>query len=346
MRQLRGTVPHATSKLRPASGLRFALPLSADGDDGRIPLPAELVITPWGESRALDGTPVIVNDRTAAVLSANQRDIGRSEIALDFEHNTWDDADASPAERAAKEPRKVASYGTLSVVAGKGIVFLPLSGGWTPEGRDLYTGKHYRDLSPVPILDEDGTVVAMHSVALTRAGQIEGLHAFSSDLKLCLKRLSADSSDPDMNAKYRAIACAALGLSETASDEELIAAGEKKKPEAAPAVAVPLSADLDKRLKSIEDGQLQSRREAIVTKASAAGKAIPLSVDAIAKLDPDTLQTIVDGLEAGAVPLSANTAGKDQGENLGKPKALSAEEAEVTKNMGITPEQFRKHNPA
>lgn len=317
-------------------------------------LPTELVIAPWGASRALDGTPVIVNERTAAVLSANQDEIGRAEIALDFEHNTFDGPDATPAERHAKEPRKVAGYGALSVIPGKGIVYLPLADAWTPEGIEHVTGKHYRDLSPVPILDEEtGEVIAMHSVALTRAGQIPTLRAYSAnaDLTRCLKALSADSTDPtDNDMKFRAIACAALGLPVTATDEEIVAAGEKKPaetPGAAPGApsVIAMSADLDARLKAIEAGQVASQRQAIVDKATAAGKAIPLSADAIAKLEPATLQTIVDGLEAGAVPMSSNTPGKDQGDKLGTPKALSAEEAEVATRLGISAEDYRKANP-
>jgi phage I-like protein len=313
-----------------------------------VALPTELVIAPWGASRALDGTPVIVNERTAAVLSANQDEIGRAEIALDFEHNTFDGPDVTAADRHAKEPRKVAGYGALSVVPGKGIVYLPLADAWTPEGIEHVTGKHYRDLSPVPILDEEtGEVIAMHSVALTRAGQIPTLRAYSAtaDLTRCLKALSADySTDPaNQDMKFRAIACAALGLPETATDEEIVAAGEKK-PAATPNV-IPMSAELDARLKAIEDGQVASQRQAIVTAAAAAGKIIPLSADAVNLLSPATLQTIVDGLTPGAVPMSSNTPSKDQGDKLGQPKALSAEEAEVAKRLGISEEDYRKANP-
>ena len=194
---------------------------------------------------------------------------------------------------------------------------------------------------------ENGVVIAVHSVALTRAGQVEGLRSYSaaSDIQHSIKRLSAssDNTDPAMEKKFRAIACAALNLPETATDEELIAAGEKK--EKATTTEVPLSADLDKRLKAIEEGQVQTQRDAIVTKASAAGKVIPLSADAISKLDPGTLQTIVDGLEAGAVPLAANTPEGKGGEGKKSIKALSAEESEVAARLGISAEKYREHNP-
>jgi len=328
-----------SKKLRSAS-LLFALPLSAAGDDGRIPLPEEIVVMPWGKSVSLDGDEMLVNEHTAAVLSANQSKLGRAEIALDFEHNTYE---ADPDKRRSGEPRKVAGYGGLTVVPGKGIVYKPLSDAWTPEGADHYTGKHYRDLSPVPILDDNGVVIAVHSVALTRAGQVEGLRAYSApDIELSIKRLSANSTDESMEKKYRAIACAALGLPETATDEELAAAGEKKKP--AP-TEVPLSADLDRRLKAIEEGQVQSQREAIVAKATAAGKAIPLSAEAIGKLEPKVLQDIVDGLEAGVVPLAAVTPDNKGGEGQKKIKALSAEEAAVAAKLGISHEKYREHNP-
>lgn len=64
-----------------------------------------------------------------------------------------------------------------------------------------------------------------------------------------------------MEKKFRAIACAALNLPEAAFDEELIAAFAKMQLEAK---EVLLSAELDHRLKAIEETSVQQRSDAII----------------------------------------------------------------------------------
>jgi phage I-like protein len=317
--------------------------LAAEGSadvpaQNRLPLPPRILIAKWGEDTALDGSAVIVNEITAACLSSNQAKIGREEVALDFEHNTYQvDADGKPLKRS--EPVKIAAMGTLSVEPGVGLWFTPLS--WTPEGSDHYTGRHYRDISPTVIRNEKGEVIALHSVALTRSGQIAGLHAFSADAGLLgsIKALSSDfhtnSTSPSNTMDYKTALLKLLGLPDTATDEEITAKLTATSTEVETETpATPMNADA--RLDAIE-------RRQILDGATAAGKIIPLSAGAIEALPLSTLRTLVDGITPGTVPMVGKTADTVEGAGV---KALSAEEKTACELLGVSEKRFRELNPA
>jgi phage I-like protein len=319
---------------------RTPLPLSsgAEGDrviTGPLALPERLLILPWGESRALDGAPVIVNDHTLAALAANQAKIGAGEVPLDFEHNTL------PGEKGkAAEPKPVAGYGALSAVAGEGIYYTPVS--WTDLGEKFYTGGHYRDLSATPLLAKDGTVLAIDSVALTRKGQIEGIRAFSADSLKALSALLCPEEEPETESPmdpFKAALLKLLKLPETATDEEITAAvtAAEKGGEGKPGdVGAPTPLSADARLDAME-------RRLILDGAKAAGKILPLSVEVANRLPVETLRTVVDGLTPGQVPVNGITPA-DGAEGDVQPKALSASESEACNLLGVDPKRYREVN--
>jgi phage I-like protein len=303
---------------------------------GRIPLPRRLLVLPWGESQALDGSPVIVDDLTLSVFAANMAKARADEIALDFQHGTHL-ADSKPEPQG---PVKVAAYGTCEVVSGEGIYFCPTV--WTPEGEESFTGRHYRDLSPTPFRDDAGRVVALHSIALCRMGQIAGLHAFGAPVTAGATPLSTDATtmDPEQSdLDFRSLLISLLGLNaETATDEDIVSAAQAKAAGEAEAMAVPekpatpCAADpMAARFDALE-------RELIVTQATSAGKIIPLAADAIAALTPAQLRATVAAIEP-TVPLKGSTPAN---EVTPGPKPLSADEKEVCRQLGISEEQFRK----
>ena len=121
-----------------------------------------------------------------------------------------------------------------------------------------------------------------------------------------------------------------LGLAETATDEEIAAAAEK----AASALAAP-DIDLEPlaaRLDSLE-------RDAIVQRATLDGKVIPLSAEALAALPLATLRDMTAALPAGQVPTAARTQAGPAPSQL---KALSAEDKEVARQLGIPEAEFLK----
>lgn len=297
---------------------------------GRLSLPERLLVLPWGESRALDGSPIIVDEVVAESFAANMAKAGLDEIALDFAHNTH----AAETAGGPQGPVKVAAYGICEVVPNEGIFFRPTA--WTPEGEDHYTGRHYRDLSPTPFRDDAGRVLALHSIALCRQGQIAGLHAFGAPVTAGAVPLSANQTtmdSPTSDLDFRSLIIAILGLAAEASDEDILAAAQAKAaagedpPQKDAAEPEPMAARFD----SLE-------KELIVTQATSLGKIIPLSADAIAALSPAQLRATVAAIEP-SVPLRAAT---PAGEAAPGPKALSADEKEVCRQLGISEDQFRK----
>ena len=330
----------------PASLVRLAAPACAGAvQKGRIPLPLQIVICPWGISADLSGSPVIVNETTVAELAANQSKYGFDEIALDFGHNTVPPLDAQGKPLKAPEPLPIAAMGSLSVVPGEGIIFTPSS--WTPEGESFYTGRHYRDLSPTVAKNSAGEVTFVHSVALTRAGQISGLHAFSANGLPTLTTLqtptSMDTSASSLDC--RSLLIDLLHLDPTATDEQIIAAmdAEKKEipePDEVPATGTgtetPTTTALAARMDGLERGNL-------VAEASRAGKIIPLSAEGIAATPITVLRELLARTKPGTVPLSAGHSTASKTPAL---QALSAEEATVAARLGYSTEQWRAANPA
>nr|WP_246417968.1 phage protease [Haloferula luteola] len=306
--------------------------MATPNETGRIPLPESLVIAKWGESRDLEGRPVIVNEKTVAVLAGNQARLGKNEIALDFEHNTF--------RKDLPEPKPVAAYGALSVMEGVGIVWTPAADSWTPEGTKFYTGKHYRDLSPTVHRDADGVVIGLHSVALTRAGQIDDLRAYATAMSAEASPLSTDTTPTTMDTNHSAILAKLLNVStddlNSMKEEDIVAKFDAlSKPDAPEKEeTTPMNADaLSARIDLLEKRNLLSE-------AKLAGKAIPFSAEAAEALPLSTLKTVLKDLKPGEVPTAAATS-KQHGDE-GRPKALSAEESEVIKQLGISEDEYRK----
>lgn len=320
--------PAVKSRL-PIVRLIVPLAVGAADDAGLLPLPTEIVVAPWGESRKAGGGVVRVGKKTLAALAANQAKAGYTEIALDFNHNTYEEKDGKPVRPA--EPIKIAAYGTLSVREGVGIVFTPTR--WTPEGREHYQGGHYRDLSPTVAQDVDGEVLFVHSVALCRQGVIENLHAYSATVEIEVESKTQSTMDP------KALLLKLLNLPETATDEEIAAAAETlagklaamgaDKKEEKPAADMAAYSALAARVDAME-------KESLVAKAVAAGKVIPLSAEAIKALPLSALAATLDALPPGKVATSAKTTEAAPSTEQ-KLAALSAGQKLVAEQLGIDP---------
>jgi phage I-like protein len=135
-------------------------------------LPARIKVLDWGENKTLSGV-VRVDDTTLSVLESNQKKEGLDRVAIDFEHNT---APGSTEYLRSSEPRPVAGYGVPRVVKGDGLYIEDII--WTPDGEKH--AANFIDLSPCVQLDANGAVTFIHSVALTRAGAVEGLHFYAT----------------------------------------------------------------------------------------------------------------------------------------------------------------------
>ena len=161
-------------------------------------LPKRIKVMSFGKSTTLD-EPVYVNEKTLKHFNTTQKHIGRVRVPIDFNHNT---VEGSKAFDADKEPRAIAGYGTPRVGL-EGLWLEDIQ--WTPSGEKA--ARDYEDLSPAPILDEDGVVVGLHSVALTPAGAIEDLHFYSADSiftgKPMKMKLSTDEQEKEKAVKLQ-----------------------------------------------------------------------------------------------------------------------------------------------
>jgi len=328
------------------------VPIS-NAQKGRIPLPTRIVVCPWGESRDLAGNPVIVNQVTVDQLAANQTRYGFDEVALDFDHNTAPQVDEHGAAIALREPLPIAGMGTLSVEPGVGIIYTPLS--WTPEGEGFYTGRHYRDLSPTVGKTDAGEVNFIHSVALTRKGQIADLHAFAAAGNLpalsCLSvPLSPTHPTTTSTMDFRSALAKLLKLDpETCSDDEIagaltaaeadaLAAKPEEKVETTP-MSGGQTAQTAQTVTALAAEFELYRRDQLIKEASAAGKVIPLSAEEATTIPLATLSAMIAKIPA-TVPLSAATPAG--GKETPAVKTLSADAKVIADKLGLTPEQQAK----
>jgi len=198
-----------------------ALRVASEGAFASKELPARIRIFKWGVNQTATQGNFIVDETTLNSLAANQAAYGFEEIALDYNHNSL------PGHpNYQPDPRKVAGYGGLEVIKGEGIFMTALS--YTPSGKE--NALEYRDLSPAPVRDDNGSVIFIHSVALTPNGETKGLN-FSVDATKALSAAKAQNSkqtNKNTDMDYKKLLCLMLGLDPaSATDTEIEAAATK-----------------------------------------------------------------------------------------------------------------------
>ena len=131
-----------------------AVSLSADAAQ----LPRRIKVLNWGDNPNCHGKRVNVGALFVKCLNADTYPYRK--VALDFEHNTFP---GTAAYKESKEPRPVAGFGTIEAVEGDGV-YITMSS-WTPDGEKMAAN----------YADKEGNLVAVASVALCRAGAVDGM---------------------------------------------------------------------------------------------------------------------------------------------------------------------------
>ena len=310
-------------------------------------LPKRLKLLNWGVNETVKG-PVKVGDETVRSLAVNQASQGYDFVALDYNHNSL------PGHpNYQKDPREVAAYGAVEVIKEDGLYFTGIV--YTPSGQEK--AANYRDLSPTPLLNKEGEVIFLHSVALCPQGAVKDLSFYSAGTA-GLKAL--DPVDPPPTTAttmdYKTLLCAILGVDpKTATDDDIaskaheMAKGSKgddedddeeddddddtppppKKGKGAKGKPTAMSTRLD----AVE-------RELVVANGLREGKVIPL---AVRSLPVDQLRTIIAQLPAGTVPTDRQTAALVALTPPGAAAEAAADET-VRKTLGISKETWDKHN--
>ena len=329
-----------------------AVSLSADAAQ----LPRRIKVLNWGDNPNCHGKRVNVGALFVKCLNADTYPYRK--VALDFEHNTFP---GTAAYKESKEPRPVAGFGTIEAVEGDGV-YITMSS-WTPDGEKM--AANYADVSAGAVTDKEGNLVAVASVALCRAGAVDGMDfveaplsgGISSALSGIINQGRAEPGHQD-NQKgqqamdYKALLLKALGLGEDATDEAIQAAlAEKfeKKPteeEQKAALHAIVAKEVAEAFKPIEEkvaalsaAAVAHEKADLIAEAAREGKVIALSADAIGKITVDDLKATIEKTPV-TVPLNAKTPGHMK--ETPPAGEVPEEFRQIALNCGVDPEIFKK----
>ena len=325
-----------------------AVSLSADA----AKLPRRIKVLNWGDNPNCHGRRVNVGELFVKCLGADTYPYRK--VALDFEHNTFP---GTAAYKESQEPRPVAGFGTIEAVPGDGV-YITMSS-WTPEGEKMAV--NFADVSAGAVTDKEGNLVAVASVALCRAGAVEGMDfveaPLSGDVSSALSGILSNTNQKGKAMDYKALLLKTLGLGEDATDEAIQAALDK-----AAEAAKTASPDTDKEKKAEFDAVVKAAvaeavkpiEEKVATLSAAAvahekadliaqatreGKVIALSADALEKLSVEDLKATIEKT-AVTVPLSAKTPATVK-ENRVEDE-VSDDFRQIALNCGVSPDIFKK----
>ena len=303
-------------------------------------------ILDWGANPNYNNAPVTVGQRL--VSEAAKPTYAFRLAPLDYEHNT---EPTSEAYRATSEPRLIAGYGIVEVIAGDGVYMTMIL--WTAEPDGWAAAHTYADVSANPVCDpKTGEVFAIKSVALVRTGATDK-HFIDVPLGAAVATPNKGKTKMD----WKALLIKALGLADTATDDEISAALTKaltpaapqaaKKPDgtAAPCAA-PLAAQiadavnaavtpLAAQFKTLSEASHRRDVDAALERARNEGKAVPLSAETAYSMPLAAVADII-GKTPVTVPLSARTPQHvaEPGVTAGPTEA----ERDVARACGMDPE--------
>ena len=331
-----------------------AVSLSADA----AKLPRRIKILNWGDNPNCHGKRVNVGPLFVKCLNAAEYPYRK--VALDFEHNTFP---GTAAYKESKEPRPVAGFGMIEAVEGEGV-FITMSS-WTPEGEKMAV--NFADVSAGAVTDKEGNLIAVASVALCRAGAVDGMDFVEAPLSgsvssalsgIINNQVGRASPAIRTNQKgqqamdYKALLLKLLGLGEDATDEAIQAAFAKaaeKKPtqedkDAALSAAVKEAVaeamkPIEEKVAALSAAAVAHEKADLVAEAAREGKVIALGADALEKLSVADLKATI-AKTAVTVPLAAKTpANIKENKTDGE---VPEEFRQIALNCGVDPEIFKK----
>lgn len=322
-----------------------AVALSADA----AKLPRRIKVLNWGDNPNCHGRRVNVGPLFAKCLSAAVYPY--RQVALDFEHNTFP---GTAAYKESREPRPVAGFGSIEVVEGRGV-YLTMSS-WTPEGERMAV--NYADVSAGAVTDKDGNVVAVSSVALCRAGAVDGMDfveaPLSGGVSSALSGIINNNNQEGQAMDFKALLIKSLGLGDDATDEAIQAALAKalgRKPDenqearqaamsaAAEAAVAEAVKPIQEQVAALSAAAVAHEKRDLVAEAAREGKVVALSADALAKLSVEDLKATI-AKTAVTVPLSAKTPATVK--ETAPSGEVPDEFRRIALNCGVSPDIFRK----
>jgi phage I-like protein len=327
---------------------------------------SEFRLCPAGEFRARDGRPQGLKawyiDAESAAKVVALADAAVGDFVTDYEHQTlYSETNGQPAPAAGW-------FKKLEWREGDGLYAVDVR--WTAKASAAIEAEEYRYISPVFSYDrKTGVVLGILMAALTNYPALDGnadlavraaarFQTTEEDITvdraalIASLGLAADASDEQINQAIAALKIKAAGTE--AKDSEiaglktsLAAAGNKPDP----AKFVPITAFevLKGEVAALKSEQTSSAVEAMVKEGLDNGKLLPVQEEWAKELgnkDLAALKSYLEKTPAIAALSGSQTNGKEPEDDGKGAEGLSAEELAVCKNLNISPEDYRKANPA
>lgn len=302
------------------------------------PQPPEWVqLLPAGEIRGVDGRAWL-NDRPEQIVEAFR--VLNRPIPIDYEHATHVAAPAGQAAPAAGWIEEVKVHeGSLW---GRVV--------WTPRGAEMVKAREYRFLSPVFLHEKEPSrrVVRLLSAGLTNTPNLT---------MTALNQAEVAYTDSLMNKELLDL----LGLPETATEADVIAAVKKLKGEMAVAANSALTPPLEKfvpradydavmnRVKLADEALAKHRSAALdaeidtaITGALAAKKIVPATQEYYRAMcrQEGGLAKFQEFVKA--APLIAGASGLEKKDPAAGKSTATDQQLAICKTMGMNPEIYQK----
>lgn len=167
--------------------------------------PEVVKILPLGKVKSQKGD-FLVDDESFKEIKNTFKERG-IDVVVDYEHQTLENVQA-PAGGWIKD-----------IFIQDGAIAAKVE--WTPKAQEYLKNKEYRYLSPVVLVRKsDSKAVVLHSVALTNTPAIDGMYPIVNSIDI---EIEGGNEDMDLLKQLAAL----LGLSENATEEEVVQALQK-----------------------------------------------------------------------------------------------------------------------
>mgnify|MGYP001602048350 CR=1 FL=1 len=306
-------------------------------------------LIPAGTSNGIDGRgPYVLND-AGKVITATRNHFGRTQIVVDYEHQT---------ERREKNGKPAPAAGWIVGLETRenGIWGLVE---WTETAAAHIAKREYRYISPVFYHQPDGTVTMLKNASLTNTPNLDQLVALNSAEEpmdntelagkvreaAALLGLPETSEQAVVITRLKQVMQLAAGLADLTGDTAI--AANSASPD--PAKFVPIG-DFQRtvaELNKLRSGVTKDRAELHVSEHIRAGIILPYMKDWAVSLCTTNMKAyddFVSGVGPGFSKLlaaSGATAAAPGSVSLHSASAnLSETELAVCRNMGLTTEQF------
>jgi phage I-like protein len=174
-------------------------------------VPSRVLLTPWGAVESTNGSFIV--DEEAVRLAVGAFEEHKTDLPIDYEHQTLGGSFSSPSGRAP-------AAGWIKRVFGEPGVGLLAEIEWTEQASEMLAAKQYRYLSPVALIRKaDRKLAAIHSAALTNKPAIVGMRAIVA---------RAEALDREADDEPLASLRSALDLLPDSSPEEVLVAASRK----------------------------------------------------------------------------------------------------------------------